>query len=160
MLYPEAPFYFINGVSVFRDHEDLEQYYYLPAMPRLRTNLDAASGKQVPRIQLIKYRSLVAGAGGFLTFDVHVGLSEAEIEAVASEVRRLARLPRTPRLVPIQPLDGSVRLLIFGQDSAATAPPARPGAPPPPPPQERFVLKMQHFAKPALYGDNGAAFSG
>lgn len=159
MLYLEAPFYFINGVSVFRDHEDPEQYYYLPAMPRLRTNLDAATGKQVPRIQLIKYRSLVAGAGGFLTFDVHIGLSDAEIDAVASEVRRLARLPRTPRIVPIQPLDGSVRLLIFGQDSAATPPPTRPGAPPPPPPEERFVVKMEHFAKPALFGDNGAAFS-
>lgn len=159
MLYLEAPFYFINGVSVFRDHEDPLQYYYLPAMPRLKTNLDAASGKQVPRIQLIKYRSLVAGAGGFLTFDVDIGLSDAQIDAVASEVRRLARLPTTPRIVPVQPLDGTVRLLIFGQDSAAAPPPTRPGAPPPPPPQERFVLKMEHFAKPALFGFNDAAFS-
>jgi hypothetical protein len=159
MLYLEAPYYFINGVSVFRDHADPLQYYYMPAQPRLRTSLDAATGKQVPRIQLIKYRSLVAGAGGFLTFDVHVGLLDAEIDAVAGEIRRLARLPSTPRLVPIQPLDGSVRLLLLGQDSAPTPPPARPGAPPPPPPERRFVVKMTHFAKPALFGDNGAAFS-
>lgn len=159
MLFLEAPYYFINGVSVFRDHEDPLQYYYLPAQPRLRTNIDAATGKPVPRIQLIKYRSLKAGSGGFLTFDVHVGLLEAEIDAVASEIRRMARLPSTPRLAPIQPLDGNVRLLLFGQDSAATPPPRAPGAPPPPPATPRFILKAQHFAKPALFGDNGAAFS-
>lgn len=159
MLFLEAPYYFINGVSVFRDHADPLQFYYLPAQPRLRTNLDAATGKQVPRIQLIKYRSLIAGSGGFLTFDVHVGLLDAEIDAVASEIRRMAKLPSMPRLSPITPVDGSVRLLLFGQDSGAVPPPSRPGAPPPPPADPKFVLKMTHFAKPSLFGDNGAAFS-
>jgi hypothetical protein len=158
MLYLEAPYYFINGVTVFRDHEDPLQYYYMPAQPRLRTMPDA-NGVAVPRLQLIKYRSLVAGKGGFLTFDVHVGLSDKEVDDIASEIRRLARLQGFPRVAPIQPLDGSVRLLILGHDSGATAAPPRPGAPPPPPPDKRFVVKAQHFAKPALFGDNGAAFS-
>lgn len=158
MLYLEAPYFFINGVTVFRDHADPLQYYYMPSQPRLRTQPDA-NGVEVPRLQLIKYRSLVAGAGGFLTFDVHVGLSDKEVDDIASEIRRLARLPSVPRVAPIQPIDGSVRLLIFGQDSGATPPPARPGAPPPPAPAPRFVVEMQHFAKPALFGDNGAAFS-
>jgi len=157
MLYLEAPYFFINGVTVFRDHADPLQYYYMPSQPRLRTQPDA-NGVEVPRLQLIKYRSLTAGAGGFLTFDVHIGLSEKEVDDIASEIRRLARLPGLPRVAPIQPIDGSVRLLIFGQDSGATPPPARPGAPPPPA-EKRFVLQMQHFAKPALFGDNGAAFS-
>ncbi|MDX5349338.1 MAG: hypothetical protein LPJ95_01345, partial [Paracoccaceae bacterium] len=69
MLYLDAPYSFINGVSVFRDHADPLQYSYALAQPRLRTTPDAATGKPVPRIQLIKYRSLVAGKGGFLTFD-------------------------------------------------------------------------------------------
>ncbi|MGV8989554.1 MAG: hypothetical protein ACOH2H_25375 [Cypionkella sp.] len=159
MLYLDAPYYFINGVSVFRDHADPLQFYYLPAQPRLRTELDPGTGKRVPRLQLIKYRSLVAGAGGFLTFDVHIGLSDDEIDAVAGEIRRMAHLPEKPRLIPVQPLDGSVRLLILGQDSGATPPPARPGVTPPPPAPPRFVLKVAHFAKPSLYGDNGAAFA-
>lgn len=158
MLYLDAPYYFINGVSVFRDHADPLQYYYALAQPRLRTTPDAATGKPVPRIQLIKYRSLVAGKGGFLTFDVHLGLSDAEVDALASEIRRLGRLPRQPSVAPIQPLDGSVRLLILGKDSAATPPPARAGQPTPPE-EPRFVLKATHFAKPALFGDNGASFS-
>ncbi|WP_423603680.1 hypothetical protein [Sphingomonas sp. MS122] len=158
MLYLEAPYYYVNGVTVFRDHADPLQYYYMPSQPRLRTQPDA-NGVEVPRLQLIKYRSLVAGVGGFLTFDVHVGLSEKEVDDIASEIRRLARLPAMPRVAPIQPIDGSVRLLIFGQDSGAAPPPTRTGAPPPPAPAPRFVVKMQHFAKPALFGDNGAAFS-
>lgn len=158
MLYLEAPYYFINGVTVFRDHEDPLQYYYMPAQPRLRTMADA-NGVQVPRLQLIKYRSLVAGKGGFLTFDVHVGLSDKEVDDIAAEIRRMARLPGFPRVAPIQPLDGSVRLLILGTDSGATAAPPRPGAPVPPPQEKRFVVKAQHPAKPALFGDNGAAFS-
>lgn len=159
MLYLDAPYFFINGISVFRDHADPLQYYYALAQPRLRTTKDAATGKDVPRMQLIKYRSLVAGKGGFLTFEVHLGLSDAEIDNLASEIRQLARLPRMPRVSPIQPIDGSVRLMILGTDTGAVPPPARPGAPPPPPPEQRFVVKAQHFAKPALFGDNGAAFS-
>lgn len=157
MLYLEPPFYLINGVSVFRDHVDPLQYYYMPMQPRLRTQPDAA-GRPVPRLQLVKYRSLVAGNGGFLTFDVHVGLLDQERDDVASEIKRMARLPATPRLSPIQPLDGSVRLLLLGQDSGATPPPPKPGqAPPATGPS--FVVKMQHSAKPSLYGDDGASFA-
>lgn len=158
MLYLDAPYYYINGISVFRDHANPLQYYYALAQPRLRTTLDPATGKQVPRIQLIKYRSLVAGKGGFLTFDVHLGLSDAEVSDLASEIRRLGRLPRQPSVAPIQPLDGSVRLLIMGKDSSATPAP-RPGQPAAAPEAPRFVLKATHFAKPALFGDNGASFS-
>ena len=158
MLYLDAPYYFINGISIFRDHDNPLQFYYAMAQPRLRTTLDPATGKQVPRMQLIKYRSLVAGKGGFLTFEVHLGLSDAEIDMLAGEIKRLGRLTGTPRVVPIQPIDGSVRLMILGQDSGAVAPPARPGAPAPVV-DTGFVVKMSHFAKPALFGDNGAAFS-
>ncbi len=158
MLYLEPPYYFINGVTVFRDYADPLQYYYMPAQPRLRTVKSASGGPAAPRIQLIKYRSQ-RGGGGFLTFDVHVGLSEQEVDDIASEIRRLARLPSTPRVAPVQLIDGSVRLLIFGEDSGATPEPGRPGSSSPPPAAKRFVLKMQHFAKPSLFGDNGAAFS-
>ena len=48
--------------------------------------------------------------------------------------------------------------MIFGKDSGPAPAPTRPGAPPPPA-DTRFVVKMQHFAKPALYGHNAAAFS-
>lgn len=176
MLYLEAPFYFINGISVFRDHADPLQFYFMPMAPRLRRIKDDATGRMVPQIQLIKYRSAVAGAGGFLNFDVHVGLEESEQDDLASELKRLARLADKPRLAPVPLVDGSVRMLLFGQESANPAPPpkspsgASGAAQPAPvtvattttpvaPDQPRFVVKIDHAAKPSLYGDNQAAFS-
>jgi hypothetical protein len=166
MLYLEAPFYFINGVTLYRDHADPLQYYFMPMSPRLRRIKDPATDRQVPQIQLIKYRSAVAGAGGFLNFDVHVGLEQDELDDLASELRHLARLPELPRLVPVPLLDGSVRMMLFGQESPAPPTSAGGGATSPPPPAPpaagappKFVLRIDHAAKPALYGDNQAAFS-
>jgi hypothetical protein len=162
MLYLEPPFYFINGISVFRDHENPLFYYYMPASPRLRLVKDQVSGKLVPQVNLIKYKSAVAGNGGFLNFDVHLGLSDSEIDDIAMEIRQLARLRGKPSLVPVPLMDGTVRMMLFGQDSAPPAPPAGAGggsAAPPASAAPKFVLKMQHAAKPSLYGDNAAAFS-
>jgi hypothetical protein len=162
MLYLEPPFYFINGISVFRDHENPFYYYYMPASPRLRQVKDAISGKMVPQISLIKYKSAVAGNGGFLNFDVHLGLTDTEIDDIAMEIQQLARLPRKPSVVPVPLMDGTVKMMLFGQESGAAPPPPQGGAAPVTPPAAtapKFVMKMQHSAKPSLYGDNAAAFS-
>ncbi|MCP8937643.1 hypothetical protein NK718_03890 [Alsobacter sp. SYSU M60028] len=161
MIYLEPPFYFINGVMVYRDHLDPLYCYYLPVSPRLRRVRDEATGRDVPQVQLIKYKSEVAGNGGFFNFDVHIGLTQAERDDIAAEVKRLGRLPATPSLVPVPVLDGTVRLMVFGQETPAPTPP-RPGAPAPAPAaadKPRFVLKIQQAAKPSLFGDNAAAFS-
>ncbi|MCO6419643.1 hypothetical protein JYK14_26255 [Siccirubricoccus sp. KC 17139] len=161
MMYLEPPFYMVNGVLVYRDHEDMLQHYYMPLAPRLRTTPDPATGREVPSLLLLKYRTETpAGSGGFLSLDVHLGLSPRELDDLAAEVKRLGRLPQMPRLSPVPVTDGKVRLMIFGQDSQP-APPPRPGSTPAPALEAgpRFVLKMQHAAKPSLYGDNAAAFS-
>lgn len=164
MLYLEPPFYMVNGVLVYRDHADPLQHYYMPVAPRLRTTPDPVTGREAPHLLLLKYRTETpSGSGGFLSLDVHLGLSQRELDDVASEVKRLGRLAQVPRLSPVPVTDGSVRLMIFGQDSRPPPPPpTRPGGGTPPPETEtgpRFVLKMQHAAKPSLYGDNAAAFS-
>ena len=35
MLTIEAPYYFIKGNTVFRDHQDPDQFYFLPGNPKL-----------------------------------------------------------------------------------------------------------------------------
>ncbi len=60
MLYLNPPYFVINGVSVFPDHEDPQQFYFLPMMPHLTT--DGTGGAVRPRIQLIEYTGS-AGAG-------------------------------------------------------------------------------------------------
>ena len=159
MLYLEPPFHMIEGVSLFRDHADARQWYYLPIGPRLTTVPDTARETRVPQIQLIKYRGS-AGSGGFVNFDVDLGLDEDQLEEIAREIKSRESLPDRPRLAPVMPIDGSVRLLLFDHESTPPAPPG-PGVAPavPSPSGGRFVLKADHAAKPALYGDNRAAFS-
>ncbi len=154
MLYLHPPYHVINGVTLLPDHEDPLQYYYQPLAPRLVTQHDAALGMEVPALQLIKYMG-EAGSGGFLNFDVHLGLSGEELAAVRQELRRLEGLSEPPRLGPVPLVDGTVRLMMLGKASddegGGRSAPAD-GSP-------EFVLKIDHPTRPALYGDNRAAFS-
>ncbi|KAM3102046.1 hypothetical protein ACKFKF_05800 [Phormidesmis sp. 146-12] len=150
MLYLNPPFHIIEGVSLFSDHADPLQYYYLPMMPKLTTIADSVTGQKIPQIQLIKYRGK-AGNGGFLNFDVNIGVEEATLEKIRGKLRQMAGLNQAPRLAPVPLVDGTVRLLLFGKQTGDTA------APNSTTPQ--FVLKIDQAAKPSLYGDNQAAFS-
>jgi hypothetical protein len=165
MLYLNPPYFVINGVSVFPDHLDPLQFYYLPMMPRLTTARDSASGLDLPQIQLIEYAGS-AGTGGFINFDVNIGIDQDKLDDVTAQLRRQAHLSDAPRLSPVTFVDGTVRLLILGAESPEPPAPSaggRPGAstaaaatgtdgP-------KFVVKIQNAAKPALYGDNQATFS-
>jgi hypothetical protein len=146
MLYEAPPFYLIDGVSIMPDHADPLQFYYMPLAPRFVTRQDGAI--EVPQMLVIKYRSATR-VGGFADFDVHLGMSEAELETVRQELQRLANLNELPRLSPVPVVDGSVKLMLFGRTSGDT--PAADDA--------GFVRSIHHAAKPALYGDNRAAFS-
>lgn len=164
MLYLEAPFHTIEGVVVFRDHAVTDQWYFLPGSPRLTTSTepdpDGPPGAQrrVPALSLIKFKG-TAGTGGFLNFDVDLGIDPDRLDEVAAAIKRLEQLPDRPRLAPVPVVDGSVRLMLF--DKQTPPEPPRDGTPPPPapPPELQFVLTLTHPAKPALYGDNRATFS-
>lgn len=149
MLYLNPPFHIIEGVSLFPDHADRLQYYYLPLMPQLTTLEDGRGGKPIPQIQLIKYRGR-AGNGGFLNFDVNVGIDEKTLSKIRTQLRQAAGLNQDPRLAPVQLIDGSVKLLLLGKQTGDTSNPN--GTP-------QFVLKIDQAAKPSLYGSNQAAFS-
>ena len=76
-------------------------------------------------------------------------MSEEKLNDIARELQRLAELTDTPLLAPVPVVDGSVKLMLFGRTSGDTPDPDDPG----------FVRSIHHAAKPALYGDNRAAFS-
>jgi hypothetical protein len=160
MLYLNPPYYVIDGVSIFPDHADPQQYYYLPMMPRLTT--DMANGVATPRLQLIEYTG-AAGTGGFLNFDVNLGIDPDVLSEVTNQLQRQGQLTDPPRLSPVTFTDGSVKLVILGAQSAdPPAPGASSGsvaAAPAPDPGPKFVVKIQNAAKPSLYADNQATFS-
>lgn len=150
MLYEAPPYYLINGVSILPDHADPLQYYFMPLAPRFVTRRDG--GIDVPAVKLLKVRSS-SWNGGFADFDVHLGLAGDEHEALRRELQRLAQLSELPRLSPVPVVDGRVSLMLFGRMSGQPDEPAAGGADP------GFVRQIRHAAKPALYGDNRAAFS-
>jgi hypothetical protein len=146
MLIEEPPYFLIDGVSVVRDHADPLQFYYQPLAPRLVTRDDG--GVAVPQLSLLEFRS-EALSGGMLSFDVHLGLTDDELENVRRGLVDLANPPGKPRLAPVPVVDGAVSLLLFGKQSGGPA-----GANP-----EQLVLKVAHSARPSLFNDNRAAFS-
>jgi hypothetical protein len=162
MLYLNPPYHLIRGVAIFPDHANPLQLYYLPAMPKLSGDFDPVTNQVVPNLLLLKYTG-EAGSGGFLTFSVNLGIDEEILEEISREIRGLLNLDDKPILSPAIIEDGRVRLMILGKQSAEPPPPGGAPPPPPPPPEEsdlpEFVLKIQHYAKPSLYGDNQAVFS-
>lgn len=146
MLYLNPPYLIVNGVSLLPDHEDPEQFYYMPMMPKFSSLPDPVTGADVPRLQIIKFRSDSGKGGGFMNLDVNIGLSMSVLDDLKGEIKSKLKV-RNPRLSPIPVTDGSVKLVLFDRDSTATTGPAR------------FVENIRGSAKPALYGDNQAAFS-
>ncbi len=156
MLYLNPPYFLIDGVSIFPDHADPLQFYFLPMAPRLTMRTDS-NGKTAPQLQLIEYTGS-AGTGGFINFDCNIGIDQDVLDGLTQKLQQQANLNGPPRLSPVTFVDGSVKLVVLGADSsapAATAPTA-PGAPDSGP---RFVTKIQGATKPALFGDNQASFS-
>ncbi len=158
MLYLAPPFQIIDGISIFRDHEDELQYYYMPLYPHLTTVKDSITGVEVPQIQLIKYRG-EAGNGGFLNFDVNLGIKDEKLQELTASIKSLEQLDGTPRIAPIPLLDGSVKLMMLGKQSPDPTDDTNPAPVNDETTGPDFVISMQHYAKPALYGSNQAAFS-
>lgn len=157
MLYLNPPYDIIRGVSVFRDHDpESNQFYYLPAMPHLTMIDNKAS------FNLIKYTG-EAGSGGFLDFDVNLSIDQEVQDEIRATLRSKYHLSKQPNLIPVIVEDGSVRLMILGKKTPEPPPPSGqiPALPPPPKPEDlpEFVLKVDHYAKPSLYGDNQAVLS-
>ena len=156
MLYLKPPYHMINGVSIFRDHADKRQFYYLPVAPKLTQIKDEVTGDLIPQLQVIKYRGS-AGNGGFLNFDVNIGVEEETLDEIRRELRGLEDLDDEPRLGPVPLIDGTVKMMLFGQQTNTDLPDDSDDLDAPAKPQ--FVLKIDQHAKPALYGNNQAAFS-
>ena len=160
MLYLKPPFHIIEGTAVFGDHANERQFYFMPAMPHLTTVFDEAVGMNIPQIQLLKFRGGQGNGanngkgGGFLTFEVNLGLDPSRQEDIKTELKRIYRLREDPILAPVVLEGGSVRLIILGRATDAEGNPMWD-----PEQQQRFVVDIEHATSPALYGDNQAIFS-
>jgi hypothetical protein len=156
MLYANPPIYVIDGVTVYPDHEEKEprQFYYMPMIPRISGEMKKDTDGRtafVPQLQLIMYTG-AAGKGGFLNFDVDLGVPEDRLEKVRGKIKSLLKLKEAPLLAPVPLNDGTVTMTLFGETSGTTVSSTTAG-------QKKFIEKFSYPAKPALYGDNRATFS-
>lgn len=154
MLYENPPFPVVNGVALFPDHANPLLFYYLPLAPKLTEVTDPQTRQQIPQFQLVKYRGQ-AGTGGFLNFDVNIGVNGDQLDDIAQQLEQMLRLKDKPVLSPAPLIDGTVKMMLFGKQTGDKPPAPGSGTPD----QPQFVLKIDQNAKPALYGDNQAAFS-
>ena len=161
MYYLNPPFLMIDGVAIATDHLDTGQLYFTPASPHLATTT-SAEGVEVPRFLLVKYQG-DAGNGGVLSFDTSLGISPDRLKEIGAKARDLLGLKDEPRLSPIPFIEGSVKMMLFGQESEVPPADGAPAKPVVKPPGSEslptLVLKMTHNAQPSMYGDNEAAFS-
>ncbi|MEU4878124.1 hypothetical protein [Streptomyces sp. NPDC021608] len=139
----------VDGVEVFPDHADPNQFWYLPAPVTL------AQDDQGPVFTLITWRDKAGDAasvgGGFLMFQTALRLdteAESRLRSRLSE-----RAPGTVKLSPVPYDEGDVQCVALDvQGPGGTVNTLPPGA-------FQAVETILGSAVPSLYGDNTAMFS-
>ena len=124
MLYLGGEYHLVKGVSVFADHANKRQFYFLPLAP----HLTVINGK--PQIQLLQFTG-AAGSGGFLNFTVDLGITPEHFESVRSEIAQVFDVDGEVLLSPALLENGETRLSALGRTSGSrrrrpTAPRRRP----------------------------------
>ena len=142
----------VDGVTVFQDHADDHQFWYLATQVVLGRRPDGG-----PAFSLIKYRPAVTDSGieggGFLMLQTTVVLPDATRTKILG--RLAAMVPDgEPRLVAAPVERGTVRCLALNLEGSGGA-----VAQPPPPGAFNAVERILGATKPSLAGEETAAFS-
>lgn len=142
----------IEGLTVFPDHADPSQFWYLPGPVGL-----ARKGEdKEPAFTFIKYKpAAVAGGakgGGFLNFEVSLHMDPAFERRILSKLSSVSKGEPKLNAVPFD--EGTVQCIALnlqgsGGTTAVAAPPGTFNA----------VEKILGASIPSLFGDNSAAFS-
>jgi hypothetical protein len=141
----------IEGITVFADHADPNQFWYLPGPVRLaRRQNDGRAA-----FTLVRYADVVAGqsiGGGFLMFQVDLRLDPVTERRIQAQLS--SRAPDQPRLAAVPFDQGTVECIALDlQGGGGTT--AKVGADG----SFRAVESILGSTTPSLDGVNSAAFS-
>ncbi len=140
----------VNGLTVFRDHQDERQYYYLPSNKAKLADNGKTLQYAVYTDELIEgtspdFTKDIERVGGFLTLEVELGPTPSEVESLKSALE--SEVGGTVKLSQVHLVDGSVKLVMFSKEGRGGA---ETGA---------ANFSIAGATKPALYGTNNAVFS-
>jgi hypothetical protein len=150
-----------GGLTLFRDHAEPRQVWYLPDRPRVRHQPDGRLELALTRYQVDDALRGILGAG-LLSLTVDLAVDEARLEPLRARLGRRLGLDLPVRLSPVQPEAGSCRLLLLDRASDDVAPAgeggagesaADPGAEASP-----LVERILGATTPALFGSQPATF--
>jgi hypothetical protein len=153
MLQLGSTSFVIEGVQVFRDHQDGNTFWYLPGPASIARRDDGT-----PAFTLMVFKPAPGNAGtagtpgGFLTFESVVTLDRQTEQAIIGRCRTLATDPSRDVVVNVVPFDsGTVECVALNvQGPGGTV--AAPGS-------FRAIETILGASTPALFGDNRAIFS-
>jgi hypothetical protein len=143
----------VDDVTVFPDHADPNQFWYLPSPVALAKRSDNQSA-----FTFIKYKPAVVQSGvkggGFCMFDVALHLDPSVEQSIKGKLSELGSGTGTPTLSPVQFDSGTVKCVALNLEGSdgTKASPAPPGA-------FNAVEEIQGASIPSLAGDEDAIFS-
>ncbi|MGC1633502.1 MAG: hypothetical protein WA749_15435, partial [Gelidibacter sp.] len=139
----------INGITVYRDSHNTQQYYYLPS----EKAKIADNGKKIHFVAYVDgeviegtdpdFSKDIDRTGGFLSLEVELGPDAGEIEAILQKLKGTEG--DNVRLSQANFIDGSVKLVMFGSDGSN--------------PSDPLKITIAGSTKPSLYGVQTAVFS-
>lgn len=141
----------LEGVTVYADHADPDQFWVLPRPVQLARRDDGQAA-----FTFIKYKPAAveggAKGGGFLTFETNLRLDPDTERRILSRLSSLTR--GKPRLTVVPFHQGTVQCIALNVQGSGgtTTPPAGPGS-------FNAVEKILGASVPTLDADNTAAFS-
>ncbi len=153
MLLFSSDTFTVNGITVFPDHADPSQFWYLPGP----VGLESESGSDEPQFLLIMYAPDVAGTGiqgsGFLNVTLALKVSDDTQTQIIGQIRNQFPNVDTPKLAPVSFDSGTVQIVALDLQGAggtsAGAAPAGTG---------QAVERILGASSPELFGNNDAVF--
>ncbi|HEY3674860.1 MAG TPA: hypothetical protein VGK84_02605 [Candidatus Tumulicola sp.] len=141
----------VDGITVFPDHADPNQYWYLPGPVGLETEADSTE----PQFLLIMYAPDVAGTGiqgaGFLNVTLALKVSDETQSKIINEIRTQFPTATSPRLAPVPFDEGTVQIVALNLQGSGGATAAL-GT-------QAAVTGVLGASNPELFGNNDALFA-
>jgi hypothetical protein len=153
MLLFSSDTFTVNGITVFPDHADPSQFWYLPGP----VGLEVESGSTEPQFLLIEYAPDVAGGGiqgsGFLNVTTALTVSDMTQTQIIGQIRTQFPNVDSPKLAPVSFDTGTVQIVALDLQGAGgtTASAASPGT-------GQAVERILGASSPELFGNNDAVF--